>query len=38
VDVVRINIQKIGGSIEIHSEPGRGTRFSLQVPLAASEG
>lgn len=38
LDVVRSNIQKIGGSIEIHSEPGRGTRFSLQVPLAASEG
>ena len=38
LDVVRINIQKIGGSIEIHSEPGRGTRFILLVPLAASEG
>jgi two-component system chemotaxis sensor kinase CheA len=38
LDVVRSNIQKIGGSIEIHSEEGSGTRFILQVPLAASEG
>ncbi len=38
LDVVRSNILKIGGSIEIHSELGRGTRFILQVPLAASEG
>jgi chemotaxis protein histidine kinase CheA len=38
LDVVRSNIQKIGGSIEIHSEAGRGTRFILQVPLSTSEG
>jgi two-component system chemotaxis sensor kinase CheA len=37
LDVVRSNIQKIGGSIEIHSEAGRGTRFILQVPLSTSE-
>ena len=38
LDVVRSNIQKVGGSIEIHSEAGRGTRFILQVPLAARQG
>lgn len=38
LDVVRSNIQKIGGTVAIHSELGRGTRFILQVPLALSEG
>jgi two-component system chemotaxis sensor kinase CheA len=38
LDVVRSNIQKIGGTIAIHSELGRGTRFTLQVPLVSSEG
>jgi two-component system chemotaxis sensor kinase CheA len=36
LDVVRSNVQKIGGSIEIQTESGRGTRFILQVPLASS--
>ena len=36
LDVVRSNIQKIGGTVAIHSELGRGTRFILQVPLALS--
>ncbi len=36
LDVVRSNLQKIGGSIEIQSESGRGTRFILQVPLASN--
>ena len=38
LDVVRSNIQKIGGTVAIHSELGRGTRFILQVPLASSQG
>jgi two-component system chemotaxis sensor kinase CheA len=38
LDVVRSNIQKIGGTVAIHSELGRGTRFILQVPLVSSEG
>jgi two-component system chemotaxis sensor kinase CheA len=38
LDVVRSNIQKIGGSIAIHSQAGRGTRFVLQVPLSTNEG
>jgi two-component system chemotaxis sensor kinase CheA len=38
LDVVRSNIQKIGGTVAIHSELGRGTRFILQVPIASSEG
>ena len=36
LDVVRSNVQKIGGSIEIQTESGRGTRCILQVPLASS--
>lgn len=32
LDVVRRNVQKIGGSIRIDSEEGRGTRFVLEVP------
>jgi len=37
LDVVRSNVQKIGGSIQIDSEEGRGTRFILQVPLPPSD-
>lgn len=33
MDVVRANLQQIGGSIEIQSEPGAGTTFRLNVPL-----
>ena len=36
LDVVRSNVEKIGGSIQIHSEEGRGTRFMIQVPLPTS--
>lgn len=33
MDVVRANIERIGGSIEIDSTPGMGTRVTLRVPL-----
>jgi two-component system chemotaxis sensor kinase CheA len=36
MDVVRANLEKVGGSIEIDSEPGQGTVLSLQLPLTLS--
>lgn len=33
MDVVRDNIESIGGSVSITTTPGRGTRFSLKIPL-----
>lgn len=33
MDVVRTNIEKIGGKIEIFSEEGVGTTFKLKIPL-----
>lgn len=33
MDVVRSNIEKIGGTIEVDSKEGHGTRFRLQIPL-----
>lgn len=33
MDVVKSNIEKIGGKIEIHSEPSKGTTFKIKVPL-----
>jgi two-component system chemotaxis sensor kinase CheA len=33
MDVVRSNIEPIGGSVSLSSTPGRGTRFSLKIPL-----
>lgn len=33
MDVVRSNVERIGGAIEIDSTPGRGTRMTLRVPL-----
>lgn len=36
MDVVRSNIERIGGSIVVHSEPGEGTCFLLRLPLTLS--
>ncbi len=36
LDVVRKNIQSIGGHVEIQSEAGSGTKFTLQLPLTTA--
>ncbi|MBL8656229.1 MAG: chemotaxis protein CheA [Altererythrobacter sp.] len=36
MDVVRANIEKVGGSIDVTSRPGEGTSFHLQLPLTLS--
>lgn len=33
MDVVKTNIQKLSGSVEIRSEPGKGTVFIISLPL-----
>ena len=33
MDVVRRNIEQLRGSVNLASEPGRGTRFSIRLPL-----
>jgi len=33
MDVVRTNIQRLNGRIDIHSVAGEGSRFSIQLPL-----
>ena len=33
MDVVRANIERIGGTVDIESTPGQGLRLSLRVPL-----
>ena len=33
LDVVRSNVEKIGGTVELSSAPGRGTRFVIKIPL-----
>ncbi|MFZ1743732.1 MAG: chemotaxis protein CheA [Pontixanthobacter sp.] len=36
MDVVRANLEKIGGSISVAMHPGEGTIFNLQIPLTLS--
>src|SRR5690625_2495217 len=36
LDVVRNTIESIGGTVEIFSEEGKGTTFSIQLPLTLS--
>ncbi len=33
MDVVKTNIQKLNGTISIHSEPGKGSLFTISLPL-----
>ena len=33
MDVVKTNVEKIGGSVEIHSAPGCGTALKIRIPL-----
>ncbi len=33
MDVVKTNIEKIGGTIDIQSTPGEGTTFKIKIPL-----
>jgi two-component system, chemotaxis family, sensor kinase CheA len=33
MDVVRTNIEKIGGAVDIESRPGRGTAIKMKIPL-----
>jgi len=33
MDVVRRNIHELGGSVEVRSEQGRGSRFTIRLPL-----
>lgn len=33
LDVVRENIEKIGGNVEVSSKEGAGTRFTVKIPL-----
>jgi two-component system chemotaxis sensor kinase CheA len=35
MDVVRTNIRKIGGSVNVHSARGRGTTLEIRIPLSA---
>lgn len=36
LDVVRQNLEKVGGSIKVASHPGHGTLFTMQIPLTLS--
>jgi len=36
MDVVRRKVLELGGTIDISSQPGRGTRFTMSLPLSTS--
>lgn len=36
LDVVRQNLERVGGSIKVASQPGHGTLFTMQIPLTLS--
>ncbi|MCC6873686.1 MAG: response regulator [Sandaracinaceae bacterium] len=36
LDVAKTDVERLQGRVEVHTEPGRGTRFELVVPLTAS--
>lgn len=36
MDAVRTSIESLGGSVELHTERGRGTRTTMQVPITAA--
>ncbi|MFS0787344.1 chemotaxis protein CheA [Shouchella sp. 1P09AA] len=36
LDVVKTNLEKIGGTIEVASRPGEGSTFSISLPLTVS--
>ena len=38
MDVVKTNIESIGGTIEVESVPGEGTTCRLRIPLEARSG
>ncbi len=33
MDVVRSNIEQIGGTVDLKSVPGAGTTFTIKIPL-----
>ncbi|MES2793743.1 MAG: chemotaxis protein CheW [Planctomycetota bacterium] len=33
MDVVRTNVEKIGGTVDIHTKPGHGTTLKMKIPL-----
>lgn len=37
MDVVRTNIEQIGGSIDLASEKGKGTSFAIKIPLTTGD-
>lgn len=36
MDVVRRNIQELKGSVEVQSDPGKGSKFTIRLPLTLS--